>query len=82
MRRKIKYIELADGTSYTPAVKDDFYGCGRFYECKIKHLGSGRYLIRYFDPYKNGTYHSNALKNPINTLMIVFPNEINRVVFK
>ena len=81
MKRRIKYIELADHSFFTPDIEDrGNSGYNHYYKCKIRHIGGQRYLIGYFDWHKAGGI--DGLWNPINTWMIVFPNEINRVVYE
>lgn len=52
-------------------------------ECLIKHLGKQIYQVKYFDPYKGGGYSSLAHKqNRVNSKIILFPNDIKRIIFK
>ena len=76
MKREIEYLITSGGQVFEPCKK----GESNNDECSIKHLGRQIYLIGFFDFYKQG--FCSAHQNKINKYMILFPNDIKRVIFK
>lgn len=84
MRRKIEAIILTNGEFFKPCPKGKFEtksGLGLENECIVKHLGRQIYLIGYFDFHKKGGSILGE-QSRVNKYMIVFPNFIERVIFK
>jgi hypothetical protein len=84
---KIDYLITNNNIAYTPCPKGNFpkdpdpNGINLIDECSIKHIGRQIYLVGYFDFHKQG-YATMGKQSPINQYILLFPNDIKRIVYK